>query len=96
MKKIIHALNPGTVVSVRGSIVDVKFDKFLPEIYSLLYAENKTISIEVLSQLDERHVRGIALTATQGLSRGSLVEDSDGPLIAPVGKDILSSPYPNL
>lgn len=90
MKKMIRPLNTGVVVSVRGSVVDVKFDTLLPNIYSLLHAEKKTISIEVLTQLDARHVRGIALTATQGLSRGSIVEDSGSPLMTPVGKGTLS------
>ena len=36
------------------------------------------------------HVRGIALTPTQGLARGMAVEDTGGPLKAPVGKGILS------
>ncbi|MBC7659470.1 MAG: F0F1 ATP synthase subunit beta [Chitinophagaceae bacterium] len=90
MKKMIRPLNTGVVVSVRGSVVDVKFDTLLPNIYSLLHAEKKTISIEVLTQLDAQHVRGIALTATQGLSRGSVVEDSGSPLMIPVGKGTLS------
>ena len=46
--------------------------------------------IEVLAQRDARHVRGIALTPTQGLARGMTVEDTGGPLKAPVGKGILS------
>ena len=48
------------------------------------------IVIEVLAQRDARHVRGIALTPTQGLARGMAVEDTGGPLKAPVGKGILS------
>jgi F-type H+-transporting ATPase subunit beta len=83
--------NPGTVVSVRGSVVDVRFDQNLPPIYSVLHAgANKQIVIEVLAQRDARHVRGIALTPTQGLARGMAVEDTGGPLQAPVGKGILS------
>ena len=39
---------------------------------------------------DAHHVRGIALTPTQGLARGMAVEDTGGPLKAPVGKGILS------
>jgi F-type H+-transporting ATPase subunit beta len=35
-------------------------------------------------------VRGIALTPTQGLTRGAAVENTGGPLKAPVGKGILS------
>ena len=59
-----NSQNPGKVVSVRGSVVDIRFDELLPPIYSLLRAKERTIVIEVLSQLDAHHVRGIALTAT--------------------------------
>ena len=76
--------NLGKVVSVRGSVVDVRFDRHLPPIYALLHAQNKTIVMEVLMQLDAHHVRGIALTPTQGLARGMVVEDTGGPLKAPV------------
>jgi len=83
--------NIGSVVSVRGSVIDVRFEEHLPPIYSLLRAGNDgRIAIEVLSQLDAHRVRGIALTPTQGLSRGMTVEDTGGPLKAPVGKGILS------
>jgi F-type H+-transporting ATPase subunit beta len=83
--------NMGTVVSVRGSVVDIRFDQRLPPIYSVLHAgEAGCIVIEVLAQQDSRHVRGIALTPTQGLARGMTVEDTGGPLKAPVGQGILS------
>jgi F-type H+/Na+-transporting ATPase subunit beta len=83
--------NLGAVTSVRGSVVDVRFDQHLPPIYSVLRAgAEKQILIEVLAQRDASHVRGIALTPTQGLSRGMEVEDTGGPLKAPVGKAILS------
>ena len=82
--------NLGAVVSVRGSIVDIRFDEHLPPIYSVLRAGNEgQIVIEVLAQRDARHVRGIALTPTQGLARGTAVEDTGGPLKARVGKGIL-------
>ena len=81
----------GVVVSVRGSVVDIRFDEHLPPIYSvLLTGPEKQIVIEVLAQQDARHVRGIALTPTQGLARGMAVEDTGGPLKAPVGKAVLS------
>jgi F-type H+-transporting ATPase subunit beta len=83
--------NIGVIASVRGSVVDVRFDKHLPPIYSVLLAgAEKQIVIEVLAQQDARHVRGIALTPTQGLARGMAVEDTGGPLKAPVGKAVLS------
>lgn len=85
------ALNRGQVIAIRGSVVDIYFETQLPAIYSLLYAgANREIVIEVLGQQDAHHVRGIALTPTQGLARGMEVEDTGGPLKAPVGKDILS------
>jgi len=84
-------VNLGEVVSVRGSVVDARFDMILPPIYSLLRAgKDGQIAIEVLSQIDAKQVRGIALTPTQGLSRGMGVTDTGGPLKAPVGKEILS------
>jgi len=81
----------GTVASVRGSVVDIRFDGPLPPIDSVLRAgAEQQIVIEVLAQRDARHVRGIALTPTQGLARGMAVTDTGGPLKAPVGKAILS------
>ena len=83
--------NLGTVVSVRGSVVDIRFEKHLPPIHTLLHAgTDDRIALEVLSQLDAHMVRAVALTPTQGLARGMFVEDSGGPLNAPVGKSILS------
>ena len=88
----INGLNcTGKVISVRGSVVDISFEHRLPQIYTLLKAGNdEPISIEVLSQLDSRTVRGIALTPTQGLARGMVVRNTEGPLKAPVGKGIIS------
>ncbi len=82
---------PGKIVRVHGSVVDIRFEDHLPAIYSLLHCgKEKRIAIEVLTQLDAHHVRGIALTPTQGLARGMSVENTGGPLKAPVGKPILS------
>jgi len=83
--------NVGAVVSVRGSVVEARFDAHLPPIYNVLRAgTDGKIVIEVLAQQDAHHVRGIALTPTQGLARGMAVEDTGGPLKVPVGKAILS------
>ena len=83
--------NTGTVIAVRGSVVDVSFDAPLPPIRSLLRTgPQDSIAIEVLAQLDARSVRGIALTSTQGLARGMAVRDTGAPLLAPVGRAILS------
>jgi F-type H+-transporting ATPase subunit beta len=85
------ATNAGAVVSVRGSVVDVRFSQHVPDIYSVLRAgADGQIVIEVMAQLDAHRVRGIALTPTQGLARGMPVEDTGGPLQVPVGPKIVS------
>ena len=78
--------NNGVIVSVRGSVVDIHFRAQLPAIYSLLYASDRQVIIEVLAHLDAHSVRGIALTPTQGLARGMPVTNSGGPLQAPWAK----------
>ncbi len=61
----------GRAASVRGSVVDARFERHLPPTYSLFGAgKDGRIAIEVPAQLDARRVRGIALTPTQGLARG--------------------------
>jgi F-type H+/Na+-transporting ATPase subunit beta len=83
--------NLGSVASVRGSVVDIRFEGHLPPIRTVLRAGAEgEIVIEVLAQRDARHVRGVALTPTQGLARGMEVRDTGGPLQAPVGRAILS------
>lgn len=83
--------NKGIILSLRGSVVDVKFENELPPIYSILHAgKNDEFILEVLSQRDETCVRCIALTATGGLARGMMVKDTGNPLKAPVGNEILS------
>src|SRR5690606_20171290 len=70
---------------------DVRFDAQLPTIHTVLHAgEHDRIVIEVLAQRDAHHIRGIALTPTQGLARGMPVTNTGGPLLAPVGKGLLS------
>jgi F-type H+-transporting ATPase subunit beta len=79
--------NHGTVISVRSSVVDVEFTRRLPALsHVLLGGENEDIVIEVLSHLDFRTVRGIALTSTQGLAEGSRVIDTGHPLMVPLGE----------
>ena len=91
MENTIGLSNVGSVVSVRGSVVDIRFDQQLPPIYSVLRTGDEgRIIIEVLAHRDAHHVRGIALTPTGGLARGMAVEDTGGPLKAPVGRAVLS------
>ena len=79
----------GVVVSIRGSVVDARFEPPLPEIRHLLRADDARVAVEVVMHLDERTVRGIALTPTQGLARGAAIHDTGQPLRAPVGRAVL-------
>ena len=82
--------NEGSVASIRGSVVDCAFPRSLPSLHNkLLTGDDGRIVIEVLSHLDSRTVRGIALTRTQGLARGTTVTDTGGPLTVPVGRQLL-------
>jgi F-type H+-transporting ATPase subunit beta len=83
--------NYGTVVSVRGSVIDVRFERALPAINNILRGGDRAqVQIEVWAQLDPHRVRGITMTPAQGLARGSRVEDTGTPLNVPVGKAIRS------
>ena len=81
----------GTILSIRGSVVDVHFKHHLPAIHYILNVEGvNPVVLEVLEQRTVHEVRCIALTPTQGLARGMSVVNSNEPLRAPVGKGILS------
>jgi F-type H+-transporting ATPase subunit beta len=82
--------NSGRVTSIRGSVVDVYFEHHLPAINTLLLtAKDENIKMEVFTQLDAHHVRGIALTPTQGLARGMIVQSTGKQLSVPIGKNII-------
>ncbi|HIK30467.1 MAG TPA: F0F1 ATP synthase subunit beta [Oscillatoriales cyanobacterium M59_W2019_021] len=81
---------PGTVISIRGSIVDVRFARSLPERHNLLHAGDRgNVALEVETYLNPEVVRSIALTPTQGLARGSPVSDTGHPIQVPVGDRLL-------
>ncbi|MGC9502401.1 F0F1 ATP synthase subunit beta [Baaleninema sp.] len=80
----------GTIVSVRGSVVEARFDPPLPELnHQLRAGENEEIEIEVLSHVDPETVRGIGLTSTSGLARGTPVRDIGRTLQVPLGDRVL-------
>jgi F-type H+-transporting ATPase subunit beta len=82
--------NLGVITAVRGSVIDAHFPNELPAINNKLVAgQSNRVVIEVISHLDSTHVRGIALTPTQGLARGAAIIDTLQPLKVPVGRRIL-------
>src|SRR5699024_9230791 len=77
-----------------GPVVDVKFeDGQLPEIYDALqikmdateHNEARTLSLEVALHLGDNAVRAIAMSSTDGLTRGITVEGTGSAISVPVG-----------
>lgn len=90
MKNKITSQNIGIVIAVRGSVVDVKFEKDLPSIDMVVKSgKNFEMILEVQMQLDKKHIRCIALTPTQGLERGMKVVSTSEQLQVPVGPETL-------
>ncbi len=82
------AKQQGKIIQVVGVVVDVEFDKdSLPAIYDALETtlDGKTLVFEVAQHLDERSVRAIAMSSTDGLKRGQAVASTGGPIQVPVG-----------
>jgi F-type H+/Na+-transporting ATPase subunit beta len=84
-------MNIGEVMAIRGSVVDIRFERNIPPIYNLVVAgKSDEMIMEIQSQLDSRNVRGIALTPIEGLARGAEVKDVGRTIMVPVGAGILS------
>jgi len=78
------------VEAVRGSVVDARFPERIPSIFDVMTAgADDSVEIEVVSHLDAHTVRGVALTSTRGLSRGSPITDTRRTLKVPVGENVL-------
>tara|TARA_B100000963_G_scaffold233415_1_gene203856 strand:- start:3234 stop:4667 length:1434 start_codon:yes stop_codon:yes gene_type:complete len=81
----------GKIKQIIGPVVDVEFEEGLPAILNALYVENKKdrVVLEVAQHLGENTVRSIAMSATDGLKRGSEVIDTGSPIQMPVGPETL-------
>jgi F-type H+-transporting ATPase subunit beta len=87
------AQTEGTVLAVRGAVVDVAFDAGrLPQLDEALLIEwdrPEPLVLEVQAHLDETTVRGVALQATAGLQRGIPVRATGSAITVPVGDAVL-------
>ena len=85
-------MNKGKLVQVIGPVIDVKFEKQLPDIYNALevYNENgEKIVAEVHAHNGNNVVRAVAMSGTEGLRRGLEVIDTGKPIQVPVGRSTL-------
>ena len=85
-------MNTGKISQIIGAVVDVKFSQKLPNIYNALKLETKsgdTLTLEVQQHIGNNQVRAIALGSTDGLKRGTPVEDTGAPISVPVGDETI-------
>src|SRR5689334_17832661 len=89
--------NVGTIVEIKGVVIDAVFAGQLPAIYSALRievpgqdgGEATTLIAEVQQHLGDDRVRAVAMDTTDGLARGTEVVDTGGPISVPVGEGTL-------
>ena len=81
----------GRITQIIGPVVDVQFEEHLPEILAALHVnegENQ-VTLEVAQHLGEGTVRSVAMSGTDGLTRGQEVTDTGAPINVPVGPETL-------
>lgn len=85
-------MNKGRVIQVMGPVVDVKFESgHLPKINNALQISSQhdnvdiKLTLEVALHLGDDAVRTIAMSSTDGLTRGTEVIDTGAPISVPVG-----------
>ena len=86
-------MNVGKITQIIGPVVDVRFEPGqLPPIYNALQIEREdgdALILEVAQHLGENSVRAIAMETTDGLVRGTQVQDTGEYITLPVGEEIL-------
>ncbi|MDR0585222.1 MAG: F0F1 ATP synthase subunit beta [Treponema sp.] len=88
--------NKGYITQILGPVVDLRFEQGqIPPILNALKvktgggSEGGEPVLEVLQHIGDNRVRCVAMTATEGLSRGLEAEDTGGPISVPVGREVL-------
>jgi len=82
----------GTIVQVIGPVIDVEFPpEQLPELYNALLIEDNSgpvpvsLTVEVQQHIGRNQVRTVAMSSTDGVSRGMTVVDTGSAITVPVG-----------
>ena len=91
MKKKNTKVTEGKIVQVIGAVVDVYFEKNVPNILTALHCSNddKLIILEVVQHLGDNTVRAISMSSTEGLVRSMRVISTGAPINVPIGKATL-------
>ncbi|WP_157670430.1 F0F1 ATP synthase subunit beta [Chitinibacter sp. GC72] len=93
-------MSQGKIVQIIGPVVDVQFPRDnLPKVYDALKLVDIDLTLEVQQQLGDGVVRAIAMGTTDGIKRGTSVNNTGAPISVPVGKatlgrimDVLGNP----
>jgi F-type H+/Na+-transporting ATPase subunit beta len=83
--------NVGTIVEIKGVVLDAVFPDRMPKIYDALRisVDGRDLIAEVQQHLGDDRVRAVAMDSTDGLARGVEVEDTGHPITVPVGEPTL-------
>ena len=84
--------NIGKVIQIIGPVVDVKFEGGnLPDLLNAIEIEHegRRVTLEVAAQPGDDVVRCIAMSSTDGMSRGMDAYDTGSPIKVPVGDGTL-------
>ena len=81
--------NVGSLIEIKGVVVDAVFPDKLPAIYSALRItrpDGGDLIAEVQQHLGDDRVRAVAMDSTDGIARGTAVVDTAAPISVPVGE----------
>jgi F-type H+-transporting ATPase subunit beta len=86
--------NIGRIIQVIGPTVDVRFEpERLPKILNALTIQDADrgidLTVEVALHIGDEVVRCVAMSSTDGVTRGMAVRDTGGPITVPVGRQTL-------
>ncbi|RDE18829.1 F0F1 ATP synthase subunit beta [Motiliproteus coralliicola] len=83
-------MSSGRIVQIIGAVIDVEFPRdAVPQVYDALKVSSNDVTLEVQQQLGDGVVRAIAMGQTEGLKRGLDVENTNAPIMVPVGTETL-------
>ena len=83
-------MSSGRIVQIIGAVIDVEFPRdAVTQVYDALKVPEKDLTLEVQQQLGDGVVRTIAMGASEGVSRGLSVENTNAPISVPVGIETL-------
>ncbi len=85
-------MSKGIINQIIGPVLDIKFDQdHLPELLNAIIIRHggRDIVAEVAQHIGDDVVRCVALSSTDGLTRGMEAEDTGAPISVPVGKEVL-------